>query len=242
MACCRQDPSQDGYATPAALVVGLTIALLATGLLARSASDLRSARYDFQRLRMEQALEGAHLVAASAIISSRREGPYRWTETTDLGRVEIVAEPEKSKLGADKAAQLPDSALSQLGVNDLAALRERLTSAADQQGHVMISDLDAATSWRFCAPSVISIFGQADALTYVPPTEPGAGPLPSSWHIGEAWLVSVATPDGWRDNRIVRFTGDAQRPTAIVTRRFFRTTTTGEQRGCEELLNALAAG
>lgn len=242
MVSCRQNPSEDGYAMPAALVVGLTIALLASGLLARSATDLRSARHDFQRMRIESALNGAHLVAASVIISSQREGPYRWTETTDIGRVEVVAEPEKAKLSPEAAAALSDSTFGQLGIDQADRLRERLLSAAGRQSHILVSELDQASRWRFCAPSIISLFGEADELRYTPPTEPGPGPLPSSWHIGEAWLVSVATPDGWRDNRIVRFTGDARRPAATVTRRFFRTTTTGEQPGCEDLLNALAAG
>lgn len=227
---------------PGALVVGLTIALLAAGLLARSAADLRSARHDFQRLRIESALNGAHLVAASVVISSRREGPYRWTETTDIGRVEVVAEPEKTKLSPEAAAALPDAAFGQLGIVQADGLRERLVAAATGQRHVLVSELDEAPAWRFCASSILSLFGEADELRYTPPTEPGPGPLPSSWHIGEAWLVTVATPDGWRDNRIVRFTGDARRPAATVTRRFFRTTTTGEQPGCEDLLNALAAG
>ncbi len=200
MASCQASDKEDGYATPAALVVGLTIALLASGLLARSAADLRSARYDFRRAQIASALS------------------------------------------ADAAAALSDAVFAQFGVSDAGALRARLTAAAASQGHVLISDLDVSSTWRFCAPSIISLLGQAEELRYTTPSEPGPGPLPSSWHIGEAWLVSVATPEGWRDNRIVRFTGNAQRPAATVTRRFFRTTTTGEQPVCEDLLNALAAG
>jgi hypothetical protein len=233
------DHPEAGYATPAALVIALTITTIAAGLLARSVSELRAARRDFNELRRQAVLDGGHLLAVAAIVSSQREGPYHWTIASEAGRLDIQAEEEMDKLTLAKAADLPEAVFADLGVADTAALRDRLVAAGPD---AVAWDLDTAPRWRVCAPIVASPFGTRSDFLYVAPVEPGAGPLPTSWHIGEVWRVSIATPDGWRDNRIVRFTGDVLRPAATVTRRLYRTDLTGEQQTCEDLINDLASG
>lgn len=246
MGFCQKLPEQTrhddpGYATPAALAVSLALALTATALLARAMGDLRTAQAEFRNAQVEMALAGAQVLAASAVVSSRREGPYAWSETSDLGRVWIFAEEEAPKMAANAASRLPDEALLAFGVKDLGRLRARLADATTR-GSTMVEDLDEAPLWRFCAPWTISVLGEGETFNPVSPAEPGAGPNPQSWRIGEVWRVSVATPDGWRDNRLVRFTGDAHRPAATLARRFFKTSGSGELQVCEELLSGLAGG
>lgn len=243
MDCCRPNPEDDeGYALPAAMLMALVLTVIATGLLARSLTTLRQAREDIERLRIEKGLEGAHLLAGSAVVSSQSPGPYHWAVATEIGPVDIVADEERPKLGYAEAAALPQAVFESLGVTDVAALKARLAQASELATPPLTADLDAAPLWKFCAPALISPLGQALALQYTTSGEPGPGPLPASWRIGEVWRVSIATPNGWRDVRLVRFTGDAQRPTATVARRFFRTTTTGEQTECEERLSGLVSG
>ncbi len=243
MACCRPSPDADGgYALPAAMVMSLALAVIAASLMARSMTTLRQARDDFDRLKLERGLDGAHLLAASAVLSSQTAGPYRWSIATEVGPVDIVADEERLKLSYAQAASLPNDTFERLGVQDIPALRTRLTDAGQETAPPVTADLDDASLWKFCAPAIISPLGQDTTLHYTTPGEPGPGPLPPSWRVGEAWRVSIATRNGWRDNRLVRFTGDALRPVATVRRQFFRTTTMGEQQTCDELLSSLASG
>lgn len=243
MACCQRNPDQDdGYALPAALVLSLTLAVIGAALLARGMTTLRLARDDIDRLRIEKALDGAQLLAASTIVSSQNEGPYQWSIATEAGPMRIAADQELGKLDFLAAAELPAEFFRSLGVLDPEALKARLTNAAAQADRPVTADLDSAPLWKFCAPVLISPLGQAQTLQYTTPREPGPGHLPASWRIGEIWRVSIATSDGWGDSRLVRFTGDAERPVATVSRRFFRTTITGEKAECERRLSDWTSG
>lgn len=238
MACSR-DPSDRGYAMPAALILSLAIATMAAGLLGRSVATLRAARLDFRRAQAESVLDGAQLTAAAAVVASRRAGPYHWTVTTDIGWVAIVAEREEDKMSTTAAATLSDAQLAALGVRDADALRTRLLSAAERGG-TLVAGLDSAALWQVCAPSLISTYGAQSAPVYAPPKEPGPGPDPASWRIGEIWRIEVASADGYRDDRLVRFTGNARHPAATIARRWSRGA--GEYGRCGNLLSQIAAG
>lgn len=243
MAICRPSPSEAGYATPAALVFCLALALMAAAAVGRSVATLRLARVDLAAMRTEYGLAGAHLAASAAVVRTAQEPPYHWTFTTDLGWIEARAEPERDKLSLAAASHLSDEDLARFGVASGEALRSRLAQAsADGLGKLAdVAELDAAPLWRACAGSLISPFGSAEhpaVRTPRPPAE-GPGPEPQSWRIGETWRVAVATEAGWRDDRIVRFTGDARRPTAVIMRRVLRVR--GDGGVCEPILQAVAA-
>lgn len=243
MAFCRSaDRNELGYALPTAMVMSLVLAVVAAHLLARSAGALRLARSDIDRQRIERGLDGAQLLAAAAVVSSQTPPPYQWSVATDIGPVAITAEEERTKLGFDGASGLSNDFFERLGVTDPPALKARLSAAGDLDVPPTTADLDASAMWKLCAPSVISPLGQSLALQYTTRQEPGPGPLPESWRIGEVWRISIVTPGGWRDERLIRFTGDATRPAATVIRHFFRTTTTGEQERCADILTDLAGG
>lgn len=230
--------SRAGYATPAALVLSLAMALIASALVGRSVMQLRLARADFTRTQAEYLLDGAHLAAAAAIVRSNTPGPYAWAFTSDVGWVDAVAELEDEKLSLDAASNLTDGALKQFGVKDVAALKARLAAAASATGAVDVVALDEAPLWKRCAGSMMSRFGRQTVFTYLARTEPGPGPKPALWRIGEEWRISLTTTTGWRDDRIVRFTGDARHPTATVIRRVSRGKGDGGQ--CETLFAGMA--
>ena len=240
MACCRSAPDDAGYATPAALVFSLALALVGAAMVGRSVMALRLSRADFERTRAEYDMAGAQLAAAAAVVRSNVTGPYHWTFTTDGGWIDAIAEREADKLSLSAASVIADATLADFGVKDPAALKSRLADAQASNGQVVnLASLDDADLWRACAATMASPFGEQTTFTYQAPSEPGPGPKPASWRIGETWRIRVTTTAGWRDDRIVRFTGDARHPVAVVVRRVSR----GEGDGgrCKDLFERLSA-
>lgn len=236
MACCHSHAHEAGYATPAALVFSLALALVAAALVARSSMMLRLSRADLERTRIVYALDGAHLAAAATVIRAGDGGPYRWAFSTDAGWVEALAEPEAEKLGLAQASQLSDQVFAAFEVADAEALRDRLSAAANQEASVEIEDLDAARLWKACAGRLISVYGTRSAWHRPAPSEPRPGDDPA-WRVAETWRIRLTTQAGWRDDRIVRFTGDAHHPVAVVTRKLSRSDRGDET--CDEILAAL---
>lgn len=225
-----------GYATPAALVLSLAFALVGAAMTARSVHLLRLTDAELARDVQEIALDGAHLAAAAAIIRSGGSEPFEWTDATSVGWVRIVAEPEAGKLSYGGAAALPDEVLAGFGVQP-DALRAQLLEV-DAEAAADPGGLDAAPVWRECGGRLTSPFGAAQDYELQASRQPGVSPDGPNWHIGEVWRVRATSQAGWRDDRIVRFTGDARKPAATVVRVLGR----GGQRGieCEDYLTAAA--
>jgi hypothetical protein len=228
-----------GFATPPALVLSVALALVGSAMVSHSVQDLALNRADLTRSTEEAALAGAEFEAAVDIVRSGVVGPYHWGFTDDAGVVDVAAELESDKLDPQSASTLDDKAFVAFGVQDPAALKSRLAAAAASGQPFLVSDLDAAPLWRACGPSFISPLGLQQSYVFAPRQKPGAGPNPASWHVGEAWRVRVASASGWTEDRIVRFTGDAQRPAAIVVREVSRSGTGWEP--CETLMQELFA-
>ncbi len=239
VACSPPSTSEAGFATPAALVLSLALALVGTAMVGRSVSLLVLAKSDLQRTRLEYAMNGAQLEAAATVVRAGLPGPFHWTSSTDLGWVDIRAEREADKLSLAKVATLAPQMLMRFGVSDPAALQARLTVAASDDV-VDVSGLDSARLWRACAVRFASTFGQKDAYAYAPDAQPLAGDRLPLWRVSETWRIRVTTAAGWRDDRIVRFTGSAEQPAAII----LRTISKGEGEGgrCESILQALSVG
>jgi hypothetical protein len=239
VACSRLASLEAGYATPSALILALALALIATAMMQRSTALLRQSRADLERTQMAYMLDGAQLAAAAAVVRSGAGGPYRWALATDAGWVEAVAEPEGDKVSLAAAATLADRVFRDLGVSDIDALRARLAAAANSDPLLDVSRLDDATLWRVCAPSLISSFGAQTTIQPGAIEAPHMGDLTPAWRVGEVWRMQVTTTAGWRDERIVRFTGDARHPAAVVLRRLSRGN--GGQGQCDAILAAAAA-
>lgn len=236
MASCRSAPNDAGYATPAALVFGLALALVAAALVGRSTMMLRQSKADLERMQVAYALDGAHLAAAATVVRAGDGGPYRWAFASDAGWVEALAEREDRKLTIAAASALSDEAFAAFGVRDAEALRQRLSAAENEAEMVEIAALDTAALWRACAGRLISVYGAQGSFEPSIPVEPRPGDDPA-WRVAETWRLRLTTQAGWRDDRIVRFTGDAHHPVAVVTRQLSRSGR-GDER-CDEILAAL---
>lgn len=214
--------SQDGYATPAAGLIATAIAVVTIAFVSRSTTELKLTRAEFEKTKAEYLMAGAHNVALLSIATSNKPPPYRWT-VPSLGKAfRATAEPERQKLGLINAQGLDDDTLDALGVSDHAALRAKLAGLSSVDGLPWPADASPAKGWRACAGALISVYGAADlapALVYV---EPEAGKDDSKWRAGEVWRIAITDEDGWRDERIVRFTGNGLNPAAIIARRLSR--------------------
>lgn len=228
--------SQDGYATPAAALIATAIAVVTIAFVSRATTELRLTRAEFKKTQAQYLLAGAHNVALLAIATSNKPPPYRWTAPSSGKAFLVTAEPERPKLSLASAQGLEDETLDQLGVTDHAALRAKLSSLPRTEGLPWAADADTAKGWRACAGALISFYGAADfppALAYV---QPDAGKDDSKWRAGEVWRIAITDEDGWRDERIVRFTGNGLNPAAIISRRLTRGWK--ENLACETLLAA----
>ncbi|WP_312165809.1 hypothetical protein [Phenylobacterium sp.] len=212
---------QDGYATPAAAVISLALALVVGAGMARALAELRITRAELSRTQEEYKLAAAHNGAMLMIATSARPPPYRWTIATLGAAVDILAEPEHTKLGLGAVSDLSDEELTRFGVDPI-QLRSRLAGMSLVTGDVWVSDADAGATWRACAPSVISPFGRAGALPAHVYSEPEGGKQDGFWRAGEVWRIRAVSPEGWADERIVRLTGNGLRPGAIIARRLSR--------------------
>jgi hypothetical protein len=213
---------QDGYATPAAAVISMAIAAVVIAYVARSTSELRLARTEFQRTQIEYMLAGAHNVALLAIATSNRPPPYRWTIPSMGEAFSVVAEPERPKLSLQAAETLDDETLVRLGGEHPDALRAALGALQPTGGLIWPADADNASTWRACAAAFISVYGAAEVAPTLAYVEPDSGKDDSRWRAGEAWRVAVTNSEGWRDERIVRFTGNGLNPAAVIARRLSR--------------------
>ena len=227
--------AREGYATAMALVMSLAISLVAVAVVTRSAAELKSASSDVERQKAELALDGLLIAAANEVAQARGSGPYLWQE----GSVEILAEAEWKKLGADGKSALPEALLSAMKVENPDAVKSAFASLVTdpKASSFLLADLDAAPKWRACAPSLLSRYGaaaslQRTALSLLSPTSPtGAG---AEGRVGEVWRLRATRQDGWRDERYIRFTGDPTRPAAIIDRRFTRHTV--KEASCQDLI------
>lgn len=213
---------QDGYATPAAAVIAMAIAAVVIAVVARATSELRLARAEFQRTQIQYALAAAHNVALLAIATSNKPPPYRWTVPSLGEAFSVVAEPERPKLSLQAAEGLDDEVLVRLGADDPEALRSALAALQPNDGLVWPADANRALTWRSCAPAFISAYGASEILPTLTYVAPESGKDDSRWRAGEAWRVAVTNDDGWRDERIVRFTGNGLNPAAVIARRLSR--------------------
>jgi hypothetical protein len=190
------------------------LALTASALMALSTTEQRSARQSLGRLHTEYALDNAQNAAVLEVFETGKAARLQWRLSIDDGEFDALAEPEAAKLSLAAAATLDDKSLLELGVSDAAALRRRLSVAEDAE--TPVEDLDASGLWRACAPSLISHFGQAKDLALKAPGPPGQ--LAFDWRLGEVWRIRITDKDGWADERLVRFVGDAMRPAAVIQR------------------------
>jgi hypothetical protein len=222
VACSRTEQSSEaGWATAAAITVCLGLALGAAALSALASTELAGARRSLERLQAEFAFDDAQKTAALAVLKADQSTRLQWRLTIKAGGFEALAEPEAAKLSPEAAAALDEDAFARLGAADPRALRERLARVADHDAD--LRDLDSSPVWSGCAASLVSPFGLARQLTPSPAARQPEE-LKLDLRPGEVWRLRIRGADGWTDDRLVRFTGDALRPVAVIRRTFTRRT------------------
>lgn len=238
MACWRIDGAargaDDGFATPAAAVVSLGLAVVASAITGLAVAELKSAQSDEAKTRVAYRLDGAQQQAALSVATDPKATRLAWSMPAVGGSADVLAEAEGSKLGVGDGAALDGAVLTRLGVTDTADLRGRLQRLTQEQAiGGDLENADAALGWRVCARSLISVYGVAKTSPGFKSTLPAHGNVVV--RMGEVWRIRVAA-DGWADDRIVRLTGDALHPAAVIDRRFYRRTVKEDR--CAALLAA----
>lgn len=216
--------------------MSLAIAVVASAAMAEAMAELKRSRADFEQAGTEIALDGVALRAEATILDSRRGERFAWTLPSEGGAFEVLAEAEAPKLGLAAAAAAPaSSAWVHLGVRDPAQLQVRLANLSSERGASrQIPSADSAPMWRACGRSLVSPWGTST----IPHMAPAAPPAAATEivHIGEVWRLRITAPNGFADDRVVRFTGDPRRPAALVERILYRTTVRGDI--CDALADA----
>ena len=134
-----------------------------------------------------------------------------------------------------------NAALETLGVTEPDRLRDQLKRAAATNS-LSEEDLAAASpapTWRDCAGSVLSSYGQAEKAS-VPAASPPSFPSDQTEgsRSGEIWRIRVSDNKGWADDRIVRLNGQPDHPAIILDRRFYRRAKGGDP--CDHVFARLA--
>ena len=214
--------SDDGYATPAAALISVAISLIAVAVVARSLAELKLARSELARIQVEYHLDGAHNAAMLAISTSSRPPPYQWTFAGLGSAMNVIAEPEYLKLSPTAFSGLEDDVFLGLGVAAPSDVKARLMALRLGPKLTWMADLDSAPDWRTCAPALVSLYGRATTPANWNYSTPESGKQPNFWRAGEVWRIQITTKDGWRDERVVRFTGNGLTPAAVIGRRLSR--------------------
>jgi hypothetical protein len=211
-----------GYATPAAAVISMAIAGVVTVLSASAFAELRLAKAELVRLQAEYALIAAHNAAMLVISTSDRPPPYRWTQPSMGEAVEVLAEPERPKLSPAAFAALDPAVFAALAGPAAGAARTRAAALRLEPRLAWVADLAPGRVWRDCAPALASPFGAATLPAPPDYAAPEGGRQPALWRSGEVWRIRVTGPQGWRDERIIRFTGAEGAAAVVIGRRFSR--------------------
>jgi hypothetical protein len=204
------------------LAVSLAVAILAAGLVMRGVGMLKLARADFRRTQAQYALSGAQALAVTRLLNGSGPGRLAWrVDALDTGDIKLLAEAEAPKLRLAAAPDLDDKALAQLGAVDPGQARLRLAGLdASIATPDQVEGADGGADWRACAASAVSPWGAAQVLSLEPTRAPDLEP--GGARAGQVWRIRATTTDGWTDERIVRLIGRAERPDAVIWRRFGR--------------------
>jgi len=231
VACSPIDPTDPkgdaGFATAAAAVIALSLSLIVTALVVASLTSLRQAKASFARTRAEVALDGIQLVAMTQIMTQSPPARRLWVINSAIGPVEVLAEPESSKLALARSDQLPRDWLARLGVADPSSLKTALAALDMRQtGMRKVRSARPSAEWGLCAPSLVSPYGAAQEVSLPALRSPDTSDF--AWRTAEVWRVRAMSSEGWTDDRIVRLTADPDQPSAIIEREFARRNTRGE--------------
>jgi len=206
-------PDDAGFMTPMFGAAGMALAIVATASLYVAQSEERASRRSLERLQELYRAEGVATLAAWRILHFEQGSAAGWDDVTTGTRMKVWVEAEDRKLGlaelggARGRARLAtlldrpdaDELVGRLGGGALP--RERMRHASDDP------------AWRRCGLSLVSLHSRLtdNGLDTAAPVEGEAG-----LHLGEVWRVVVSVEDRTVIDRVIRFTGAAGRPVAVL--------------------------
>jgi hypothetical protein len=230
---CRTERSDGdaGFATAAATLISLALAVTASAITVLAVGELRGAEADGERAKVEARLDGLHLLAAQMVSTDPKAVRLNWAIPGEGGAAQVLAEAESSKLPLAPEGGIDRRVAAALGVSDPVALGGRLAGLSPEEAlGPALEGLDPSPAWRSCARSVFSPYGAASKgqkVVYASPVDSGV-----IARIGEVWRIRVQA-EGWADDRIVRLTGNPAALAAVIARRLYRMR--GEGVRCETL-------
>jgi hypothetical protein len=212
--------SDAGFFTPLFGASAIALGLIAIAGLQLASSQDVAARRDAERLQEDYRADGVAVLAAANLLQNPGDEVRRWTERTPRQVLDVLVEPEMRKLSISEAggakahvrleALLGPASADQIAVKltQLAALGKAPPTRAT------LAALDASSAWRSCGLTLVSAFSRlTDNALRVGQSPPSSEPQRRA---GEVWRIVVASPRRVILDRLVRFTGDARAPTAVI--------------------------
>jgi hypothetical protein len=205
--------NREGYATAAFMIIAFGIAGIAATLVVFANAELRAARLSMNRVEERARLEGNLVLAADTVMRESQLAPLFWSRDVDGHKVVFLAEPEAGKASATDPAVLGSEPVTALAADaPLTAEPSRPLLSLRSRRDALVGRSSNET-WRQCAPSYLSPLSSATTISVAPTTAPTGGAI--NWRVGEVWRL-VAYSQGRAADALVRFTGDPDKPMAIL--------------------------
>jgi hypothetical protein len=217
----------DGFTTAVFAALTFALSLIAIGSLMVARQGLTRAEHDARQDRERWVLDGIATSAEAQLLSENGSPSLRWSEPSAFGQVVVSVEPESLKmspatLDRPENQELVAAMIGQADAGEVARQAAGLGPAADGLLHrEQVVELNASPRWRECAETLVSPYSRLSAFNLQPisaPTNAGEDP-----HAGQLWRITVDVADGGWFDRVVRMTGKASDPAAIIEQTSGRT-------------------
>ena len=213
------NPADAGFLTAVFGASALALSVIALVSVQLARSDYIASRRNWERLNERYRAESLATLTAWRLMHTDQFAALRWQEPFGHGDADIVAEPEGRKLGLGAIDELRGQRrLAQIFGQDAAdRVLPKLVELSRRNAPPSRADLlavDDNPEWRACGLSVVSAHSQLtdDALVAAAPMASGA----YRSRAGEVWRIAVAKNGRPLLDELVRFTGDAGQPIAVI--------------------------
>jgi len=212
-------PADAGFLTAVFGASALALSVIALASLQLARSDYIASRRNWERLNEHYRAESLATLTAWRLMHTDQLAALHWRERFGDGAADIVAEPEGRKLSLSAIDELRGRRrLVQIfGQETTDRVLPRLLDLSRQARPPSRSEMlaaDEAREWRACGLSVVSVHSQLtdDALVRTTPITTGT----YGSRAGEVWRIAVAVNGRLLLDELIRFTGDAGQPIAVI--------------------------
>lgn len=206
----------DGFMTPAFGGVAIALALVAFASARLAQTEEIASRRGWEKTQELYRAEGVATIAAWRVLHMDGAPTLAWTEPTDLRPMAVWAEPEHRKLGlAEIGGQQGRSRLSALlGAQEAERLVSSLGTWSQPPSRLTLRSASPSPAWRACGLTLVSTQSRLTNNALSPVQTPVTAAL--DLRAGEVWRIAISSEGRLVLDRLVRFTGDAQRPVAVL--------------------------